>query len=639
MNRISNYIAFISLFFVIVSCNSHLNGVSQGVNYALKKSGNNCNELEKVLLYYQNDSLRYEAACFLIENMVGHFSNQGSATDFYKQKLRMRLKPFSRDFLDSLWKETSVRYSDEDFVKSYDLEVIESSYLIEDIDRAFQVWETAPWYKEVSFEMFCRYILPYRVSDEQLVEHWRDSLIQDYAGCIRGVTDMKQAFALLARAVDKELRSASSKCPYLLDVLTMRDARFSRCEQRCIVTGNVMRALGIPIAYDCVERWANYSKNGHSWIVLMGTDGKTYTLYEGDSIPRPATWIDSSFFKPLALPDSNYSYRVDSLKRAAKVYRQNYFREEDRDYSVMDVSAEYGLTDSVVILVNSTAEYAELCTFKTGEDWKTIVRSKIRKGNCVFRNLGASIVYLPVVVKKDKTEVLDAPFILRKGGAVKKLIPSKQKRTMRLNRKYILLTNWTNRWYELIGGRFEASNDSDFRNADLLHTICDFPVYCNEVKLQTTKSYRYVRYVSSKVSKSALAELAFFCNEKEIKGRAMGEGLSPPSQKRAFDHDLMSIADPQQKDYWVGLDLEQPCRLDKLVYYPRSDDNFIVIGEVYELFYCDKGDWHSLGIMTAESGELVYENVPGNALYLLKNRTKGKEERIFTYENDRQVWW
>ena len=154
-----------------------------------------------------------------------------------------------------------------------------------------------------------------------------------------------------------------------------------------------MRALGIPIAYDCVERWANYSKNGHSWIVLMGTDGKTYTLYEGDSIPRPATWIDSSFFKPLALPDSNYSYRVDSLKRAAKVYRQNYFREEDRDYSVMDVSAEYGLTDSVVIQVNSTAEYAELCTFKTGEDWETIVRSTIRKGNCVFRNLGASIVY------------------------------------------------------------------------------------------------------------------------------------------------------------------------------------------------------------------------------------------------------
>ena len=102
----------------------------------------------------------------------------------------MQLKPFNRDLLDGLWKETSVRYSNEDFVKSYGLEVIESSYLIKKIDRAFQVWKSAPWYKEVSFEMFCQYIRPYRVSDEQLVEHWRDSLIQSYIGYIRGVTEV-----------------------------------------------------------------------------------------------------------------------------------------------------------------------------------------------------------------------------------------------------------------------------------------------------------------------------------------------------------------------------------------------------------------------------------------------------------------
>ena len=122
--------------------------------------------------------------------MLGHFSSQGPAMDFYKQRLRMQLKPFNRDLLDGLWKETSVRYSNEDFVKSYGLEVIESSYHIKKIDRAFQVWKSAPWYKEVSFEMFCWYILPYRVSDEQLVEHWRDSLIQSYIGYIRGVTEV-----------------------------------------------------------------------------------------------------------------------------------------------------------------------------------------------------------------------------------------------------------------------------------------------------------------------------------------------------------------------------------------------------------------------------------------------------------------
>ena len=29
----------------------------------------------------------------------------------------------------------------------------------------------------------------------------------------------------------------------------------------------------------------------------------------------------------------------------------------------------------------------------------------------------------------------------------------------------------------------------------------------------------------------------------------------------------------------------------------------------------------------------------GNALFVLKNLTKGVETRIFTYENDEQVWW
>ena len=36
---------------------------------------------------------------------------------------------------------------------------------------------------------------------------------------------------------------------------------------------------------------------------------------------------------------------------------------------------------------------------------------------------------------------------------------------------------------------------------------------------------------------------------------------------------------------------------------------------------------------------LEYFNAPSNALFLLKNQTKGKEERIFTYEEEKQVWW
>ena len=72
----------------------------------------------------------------------------------------------------------------------------------------------------------------------------------------------------------------------------------------------------------------------------------------------------------------------------------------------------------------------------------------------------------------------------------------------------------------------------------------------------------------------------------------------------------------------------------------RNDDNLIREGELYELFYfIDKGV-ESLGKQYGTSQQvLIYENVPENALFWLRNYTRGKEERIFTYENGEQIWW
>ena len=91
---------------------------------------------------------------------------------------------------------------------------------------------------------------------------------------------------------------------------------------------------------------------------------------------------------------------------------------------------------------------------------------------------------------------------------------------------------------------------------------------------------------------------------------------------------------------WVGMAFEQATKIDKIAFLPRNDDNAIREGELYELFYWDK-QWVSLGRQTGtnEMFRLKYNNVPTNALYLLRNHTKGKEERIFTYENWKQVWW
>lgn len=87
------------------------------------------------------------------------------------------------------------------------------------------------------------------------------------------------------------------------------------------------------------------------------------------------------------------------------------------------------------------------------------------------------------------------------------------------------------------------------------------------------------------------------------------------------------------------MDFGSPISLETILYVGRGDGNTIEIGDSYELFYWDKKTWKSLGKQTAEWITLTYSNAPTGALFWLRDLTKGKEERIFTYEKGKQVWW
>lgn len=49
------------------------------------------------------------------------------------------------------------------------------------MDLAFDVWHK-PWGKDVSFDDFCRYILPYRAQNEVL-SSYRETLMQNIFIC------------------------------------------------------------------------------------------------------------------------------------------------------------------------------------------------------------------------------------------------------------------------------------------------------------------------------------------------------------------------------------------------------------------------------------------------------------------------
>ena len=82
----------------------------------------------------------------------------------------------------------------------------------------------------------------------------------------------------------------------------------------------------------------------------------------------------------------------------------------------------------------------------------------------------------------------------------------------------------------------------------------------------------------------------------------------------------------------------KPVKVDRIVYLPRNDDNNVVPGHFYRLDYYDKCKYVSLGTKIATEYSIEFDNVPSNALYILHDLSKGREERIFTIENNDIIW-
>jgi hypothetical protein len=140
-----------------------------------------------------------------------------------------------------------------------------------------------------------------------------------------------------------------------------------------------------------------------------------------------------------------------------------------------------------------------------------------------------------------------------------------------------------------------------------------------------------------------LAELEIWGIEKghevQLAGNAISNQIDTIKYKLAFDGNFETCYRLTSKDKWLGVDLGMPKKLTKIRFCPRNDANCIIPGNEYELFYWGNKQWNTLGKQVASDDYLIYKSVPTGTLYWLHCHTEGKEERIFTYENGRQIWW
>lgn len=645
-------LALVFISFACLACKQQTTELER----VLKLAGKNRIELEKVIEHYsqnEGDSLKLKAAIFLITNMDVHFSYKSETWDDFQMEMDTLFKHEDRPAeleqeLERLYEKYETSLYD-DLSYNSDLQTISADFLIFNIDMAFEKW-SGPYASHLSFDDFCEYLLPYRAGREPLAD-WRKEFQENfipslYARLPEG-TDSISAIDFcnaIKTYPHGNLSLVGGKLPdYNAHILSIM--RMGNCRHYCAQAILATRFLGIPVSIDFTPQWATRSL-GHEWNVLIQKNGHPLSFGIGDNCELG----EHVEFIPDRIPPKVYRQTFSKQKESLAMIRGKENIPPSLSSPCMkDVTDEYyDCVDVRVIFdfkVPGKNKFAYLAVFDN-KKWVPVAWAKTSDDKACFKKLNRNILYLPGYYNKNRFIPAASPFIIDSLGNISHVELSRNsKQSMILSRKY--QTGLVNEHCEeMVGGRFQVANKADFSDAISIAEIKEKPdASYHIVTTEFEGSFRYFRYIARPKSLGTIAELEIYESESEEKltGKIIGTEQTIPdfAKEKAFDGDpLTSFKKWEFDEVWVGLEFDKPRQIEKIVYLPGNDDNCIRDGELYELFYWDN-KWVSLGKQTgsSETYRLKYENAPIGALYLLRNLTKGVEERIFTYENNRQVWW
>jgi hypothetical protein len=610
MMTMKKILSIIALSIAIVACGGKTN-----LETALIQAGGNRAELEKVLNHYAEDSLKYKAACFLIENMPYHYYYTGEEVDYEKQFFKMlhetTLSP--EVIADSL----NRGKMNEQFGKTelkYDIQEMDSAYLVRNIDWAFKVWHEQPWGKKVSFENFCEYMLPYRVGDECPVE-WRERLYDKYNSLLDSI----------------RLKPESVYPWIVVDAFTY-----------------IYRALGIPSG--CDEMLMRGDNNvPHYWNFVPDDHCDAFfcsLLYPGPLIqshtydaPRGKVYR-----RMFSVNRDMMEMMNQPLEKIHPTFRYPLMQDVTDIYS--DCEQTIHIPESRFLIRPEQDEVIYLC-LPSHMEWVPVAVSKCKDGQVSFENVDGNAVFCLSVYRDKKLLPISVPFWVHKELKYFRYFGNgeEMEQVTILHKFNLFIEPFIDR---MVGGVFEGSNDAGFRKKDTLYLIEEKPVRLyNVAYVDKSKGYRYLRYYGPAGSYCNISEVGFYGEMGDtipLKGEVIGTPGSFDGDKghwymSAFDGDPYTSFDYKQPDGgWAGIDFGKPVSVGKIVFTPRNRVNFIRKGDKYELFYAGKGGWISAGTTVANSDSLVY-NVPKGALLYLKNHSGGVDERIFECVDGEQVFW
>ena len=624
----------ITTFLYLTSCTSP---IDRQLEATLTFASSNRSELEKVLHHYKDEPQKQEAARFLLIHMKDRHHYRSAGIDSIRHYLTVATRQESCLPFDVEKKWGAYNYRNETPI--YDAQVLTACYLIENIDLAFEAWHYRKWGKHYSFEDFCHYLLPYWIGNEA-PDNWR----RTFANRFRPVLDSLYQGTDVVVAVDTLQHYLQRTYPFCynndfqypnLGGEFLLEHAVGACREETDFMLYLLRTLGIPVASD---RYI-YSPDaflGHSWSVFKDTTG---------------------CFIPTELLRTGVSRSWTNNRRKGKVYREHTVPLPDSGSlfgdRLTEVTTDYYPANAVVIphIKRKNREKEGLIGVFSMNGWIPIGKYRWQGERAVVENVEVGgLVYQPLQMKGSHWIPNGYPFLTDEENNTTALIPDTiHTETVMLTRKHPLTKYWVDIMHDMDGVRIYGSNDRLFRNSTLLgEPVCD-SLYRRKkyITPQSKETFRYIKVCPPKGKRLNISELVAY--EDTSQGKAVGchiihadtplGSVSDYSADKALDGDNLSRFEAMNSDTDFVVELERPVRIDQLLYVSRNDDNYVILGDTYELFYQDgENGWKSLGIQTATQEQLIYKDVPSGALLWLHNHTKGVEEQVFRWIGGKQVF-
>lgn len=319
----------------------------------------------------------------------------------------------------------------------YDISVLDSHFLINNIDLAFTVWKK-PWAKDISFNDFCRYILPYRAQTEE-VSHLRKEIMERFVPILdsANVKTPFEACTILNEHLKGIMKYGDTALPFYPTIDETYRFGISQCEGLCNLGAFIMRACGIPVAVEQTI-WTKMDL-GHNWCAVLD-NGKFYSFGPGENHPKDHARIFTEIRH--LHPAKVYRLHFDPDFTKTEINDDGYITDLKNPLKY-DVTDEYlDKTTEIKVVIDrknkkkKKSNQIYLCAYNHYE-WCPIAIGYRKDSIGYFGNVvGDNIFIVADSPEKGELQIITAPFYVSKDGKIRNFFPQKEnKQTFVLNKR------------------------------------------------------------------------------------------------------------------------------------------------------------------------------------------------------------